>query len=108
VRIGGVTGLERPGAIDSGADVNVMAMNTVAAAKLEHKFKAGNPRFTQVDGKESVAKRWVNTFIGLGNNFEVGARFIVQENIDYDLLLGTTSMKRINGVINFAKDRFEF
>jgi hypothetical protein len=35
VRIGGVTGLERPGAIDSGVDVNVMAMNTVVAAKLE-------------------------------------------------------------------------
>jgi hypothetical protein len=108
VRIGGVTGLERPGAIDSGADVNVMAMNTMAAAKLEHKFKAGNPRFTQADSKESVAKGWVDTFIGLGNNFELGARFIVEENIDYDLLLGTTSMKRINRVINFAKDRFEF
>jgi hypothetical protein len=100
--------LERPGAIDSGADVNVMTMNTVAVAKLEHRFKAGNPRFTHADGKESVAKGWVDTFIGLGNNFELGARFIVQENIDYDLLLGTTSMKRINGVIDFAKDRFEF
>jgi hypothetical protein len=62
MRISGVTGLERPGAIDSGADVNVMAMNTVAA-KLEHMFKAGNPRFTSTDGKKSVAKGWVDTFI---------------------------------------------
>ncbi|GAQ85795.1 hypothetical protein KFL_002550020 [Klebsormidium nitens] len=57
-RVGGVRGIERPTCMDSGADVNVMSLET--------------------------------------------------ENLNYDVLLGTTSMKKVNGVINFPKGRFEF
>jgi hypothetical protein len=55
-----------------------------------------------------VASRWLDTVIGLGNNFELGARFIIKEGIDYDVLLGTTSMRSINRVISFVRNRFEF
>ncbi|GAQ93044.1 putative retrotransposon protein [Klebsormidium nitens] len=39
---------------------------------------------------------------------ELGARFLVQDHLNYDVLLGTSSMKKVNGVINFPKGRFEF
>jgi hypothetical protein len=55
-----------------------------------------------------VASGWLDTVIGLGNNFELGARFIIKEGIDYDVLLGTTSMRSINEVISFVRNRFEF
>jgi hypothetical protein len=76
VRIGGVKGYQTPGAIDSGADVNVIAMSAIKEAKLESRFWSGSPRFTQADGNESVALGWLDTVIGLGNNFELGAHFI--------------------------------
>jgi hypothetical protein len=71
-RIVGVNGYQTPGAIDSGADVNVMAMLAMKAAKLESRFRSGSPRFTQADGNESVASGWLDMVIGLGNNFELG------------------------------------
>jgi hypothetical protein len=108
VRIGGVNGYQTPGAIDSGADVNLMAMLAMKEAKLESRFRSGSPRFTQADGNESVASGLLDTVIGLGNNFEFGARFIIKKGIDYDVLLGTTSMRSINGVISFVRNRFEF
>jgi hypothetical protein len=108
VRIGGVNGYQTPGAIDSGADVNVMAMSAMKAAKLESRFQSGSPRFTQADGNESMASGWLDTVIGLGNNFELGARCVIKEGIDYDVLFGTTSMRSINGVISFVRNRFEF
>jgi hypothetical protein len=55
-----------------------------------------------------VASGWLDTVIGFGNNFELGARFIIKEGIDYHVLLGTTSMRSINGVISFVRNRFEF
>jgi hypothetical protein len=108
MRIGGVNGYQTPGAIDSGADVNVMAISAMKEAKMESRFRSGSPRFTQADGNESVASGWLDTVIGLGNNFELGARFIIKEGIDYDVLLGTTSMRSINTVISFVRNRFEF
>jgi hypothetical protein len=108
VRIGGVNGYQTPGAIDSGVDVNVMAMSAMKEAKLESRFRSGSPRFTQANGNESVASGWLETVIGLGNNFELGARFIIKEGIDYDVLLGTTSMRSISGIISFVRNRFEF
>ncbi|GAQ91262.1 hypothetical protein KFL_007540010 [Klebsormidium nitens] len=107
-RIGGVRGLERPTCIDSGADVNVMSLETVRAASLEHKFRPGTPTFLQADGSSTTAAGWVDTAVGLGKNLEICARFLVQDNLNYDVLLGTTSMKKVNGVINFQKGRFEF
>jgi hypothetical protein len=108
VCIGGVNGYQTPGAIDSAADVNVMAMSAMKEAKLELRFRSGSPRFTQADENESVASGWLDTVIGLGNNFELSARFIIKEGIDYNVLLGTTSMRSINGVISFVRNRFEF
>jgi hypothetical protein len=108
VRIGGVNGYQTPGAIDSDTDVNVMAMFAMKEAKLESRFRSGSPRFTQANGNESVASGWLDTVVGLGNNFELGARFIIKEGIDYDVLLGTTSMRSINGVISVVRNRFEF
>jgi hypothetical protein len=108
VCIGGVNGYQTPGAIDSGADVNVMAMSAMKEAKLESRFRSGSPRFTQANGNESVASGWLDTIIGLGNNFEVAACFIIKEGIDYNVLLETTSMRSIKGVISFMRNRFEF
>ena len=107
-RVGGVRGIERATCMDSGADVNVMSLETMKAAGLEHKFRAGAPTFLQADGRSSTAAGWIDTFIGLGNHLELCARFLVKDNLNYDVLLGTTSMKKINGVINFPKGRFEF
>ncbi|GAQ92084.1 putative retrotransposon protein [Klebsormidium nitens] len=108
VRIGGVDALRCPRGIDSGADVNVMAFKTMMRADLGAKFRKGKPTFTGADGRETVAIGWVDTLIGMGSSFELGSRFIVQDHINYDLLLGTTSMRAINGHINFEKERFEF
>jgi hypothetical protein len=90
------------------SNVTVMAMSAMKEAKLESRFWSGSPRFTEADGNESVASGWLDTVIGLGNNFELGARSIIKEGIDYNVLLGTTSMRSINGVISFVRNRFEF
>jgi hypothetical protein len=56
-----------------------------------------------------VASGLLDTVIGLGNNFELGARFIIKKGTDYDVLLGTTSMRTcMNGIISFVQNRFEF
>jgi hypothetical protein len=46
--------------------------------------------------------------IGLGKHYEVCTCFIVKENVDYDCLIGTTTIRRINGVVNFPKNQFEY
>jgi hypothetical protein len=43
VRIGGVNGYQTPGAIDSGADINVMAMSAMKAAKWSRASEAEAP-----------------------------------------------------------------
>jgi hypothetical protein len=102
-RIGGVDGVKGRMDIDCGANVNVMAQQAIERAALQHKVKPGKTRFTQADGCEATSNGWVNTRIGLGKHYEVCARFIVKKNVDYDCLIGTTTIRRINGVVNFKE-----
>jgi hypothetical protein len=112
VRIGEVNGYQvyAARAISSGADVNVIAMSAKREMKVEPRLRpqSGSPCFTQADIIESVALGWLDTVIDLGNNFELRARLIIKENIDSDVLLGTTSMRSINGVISFVRNWFDF
>jgi hypothetical protein len=50
---------------------------------------------------------WLDAKLGLDTRLEIKTRFVVAQNLDYQVLLGTNSLRPLHGVINYHSKRFK-
>jgi hypothetical protein len=107
-RVGGVNGIPRYVCIDSGANVGMIDEQAVREAGLSSQIKLGRPTFSTADGKIASGLGWIDAKVGLGTRLEVHTQFVVADDLDYQVLLGTNVLWPLHGVIDYHVNRFKF
>jgi hypothetical protein len=94
--------------LDSGANVGTMDLGVAKKAGLSSQFKNGKPSFSTADGKMATGLGWLDAKLGLGTRLGIKTRFVVAKGLDYQVLLGTNTLRSLHGIINYHSKRFKF